>query len=125
MGFLGSSAVKNLSANAEDVVSIPGSEDSLQQEMANQLQYSCLGSPVGRGTWWATIHHQLPEFTQIHVHQLGDAIQPSQPLVIPFLFLPSIFPSVRVFSNESFLHIRWSKYWSFSFSIILPMNIQG
>ena len=83
MGFLGSSAVKNLSANAEDVVSIPGSEDSLQQEMANQLQYSCLGSPVGRGTWWATIHHQLPEFTQIHVHRVGDAIQPSHPLSSP------------------------------------------
>ena len=40
------------------------------------------------------------------------------------LLLPSIFPSIRVFSNEWTLHIRWSKYWSFSFSIILPMNIQ-
>ena len=70
------------------------------------------------------MHHTRPpcasqhlEFTQTHVHCVGNAIQPSQPLVIPFLFLPSIFPSVRVFSNESFLHIRWSKYWSFSFSI--------
>ena len=43
----------------------------------------------------------------------------------PLLLLPSIFPSIRVFSNESALCIRWPKYWSFSFSIILPMNIQG
>ena len=40
------------------------------------------------------------------------------------LFLPSIFPSIRVFSNESVFHIRWPKHWSFSFSIVLPMNIQ-
>ena len=57
--------------------------------------------------------HQLPEFTQTHVHQVGDAIQPSHPLPL----LPSIFPSIRVFSNELVLHIRWPKYWSFSFNI--------
>ena len=61
------------------------------------------------------VHHQLPELAQIHVHRVGDAIQPSHPLSSPFL-LPSIFPSIRVFSNESVL-IRWPKYWSFSFSI--------
>ena len=44
------------------------------------------------------------------------------PSVIPFLLLPSIFPSIRVFSNESVLHIRWPKYWSFSFSIS-PSNV--
>ena len=53
--------------------------------------------------------HQLPEFTQTHVHWVGDAIQPSHPLLI-LLLLPSIFPSIRVFSNESALHIRWPKY---------------
>ena len=58
----------------------------------------------------------LLEFTQTHVHRVGDAIQPSHPL-LSLLFLPSIFPSIRVFSNEPVLHIRWSKYWSFSFSI--------
>ena len=47
---------------------------------------------------------------------LGDAIQPSHPLC-PLLLPPSIVPSIRVFSNESILHIRWPKYWSFSFSI--------
>ena len=57
------------------------------------------------------IHYQLPEFTQTHVHWVGDAIQPSHPP--PVL----IFPSIRVFSNESALHIRWPKYWSFSLNI--------
>ena len=62
------------------------------------------------------VHHQVPEFTQTHVHRIGDAIQPSHPLS-PLLLLPSIFPNIRVFSNESALHIRWPKYCSFSFSI--------
>ena len=62
------------------------------------------------------VHHQLSEFTQTHFQLVGDAIQPSYPL-LSLLLLPSIFPSVRVFSNESVLHIRWPKYWSFSFSI--------
>ena len=61
------------------------------------------------------VHHQLPELTQIYVHWVGDAIQPSHPLSSPLL-LPSIFPSIRVFPNESVLYIRWPKYWSFSFS---------
>ena len=58
------------------------------------------------------------EFTQTHVHWVSDAIQPSHPLLLPLLLLPSIFPSIRVFSNELALRIRWPKYWSFSFSII-------
>ena len=62
------------------------------------------------------VHNQLPESTQTHVHWVSDAIQPSHPLSFLFL-LPSIFPSIRVFSNESALHIRWPKYWSFSFNI--------
>ena len=68
------------------------------------------------GTPGFPVHHQLPEFTQTHVHWVGDAIQPSHPLSYPFLW-PSIFPSIRVFCNEPVLHIRWPKYWSFSFSI--------
>ena len=58
------------------------------------------------------VHHQLPELAQTHVHRVGDAIQPSHPLFL----LPSIFPSIKVFSNESVLHIRWPKNWSFTFS---------
>ena len=62
------------------------------------------------------VHHQLPEFTQTHVHRVGDAIRPSHPLLSPFL-LPPVPPSIRVFSNESTLRMRWPKYWSFSLSI--------
>ena len=73
-------------------------------------------------TPWTAAHQpslsitKHPELTQTHVHLVGDAIQPSHPLSSPLL-LPSIFPSIRVFSNESALLIRWQKYWSFSFSI--------
>ena len=62
------------------------------------------------------VYHQLPEFTQTHVHRVSDAIQPSHPLSFPSP-PPSIFPNIRVFPNESVLHIRWLKYWSFSFSV--------
>ena len=62
------------------------------------------------------VHHQLPEPAQTHVHQIGDAIQPSHPQS-SLLLLPSILPSIRVFSNESVLCVRWPKYWSFSFNI--------
>ena len=62
------------------------------------------------------VHHQLPEFTQTHVHHVGDAILPSLPCR-PLLLLPSIPPSIRVFANESTLCMRWPKYRSFSFSI--------
>ena len=53
--------------------------------------------------------HYLLEFAQTHVHWIGGAIQPAHPL-LPLL-LPSIFPSIRVFSNEWALSIRWPKYW--------------
>ena len=56
------------------------------------------------------VQHQLPELTQTHVHQVSDPIQPSHPLS-SLLLLLSIFPSIRVFSNESVLCIRWPKYW--------------
>ena len=60
--------------------------------------------------------YQLPKLAQTHVHWVGDAIQPSHPL-LTLLFLPSVFPSIRVFSSESVPHIRWPKYWGFRFSI--------
>ena len=72
-----------------------------------------LCDPMNHSMPGLPVHHQLPEFTQTHVHQVSDAIQPSHPLSPTFL-LPSAFPSIRVFSNETALHIRWSKYWSFS-----------
>ena len=71
------------------------------------------------------VHHQLPEPTQIHVHRISDANQPSHPLLSPSP-PTSIIPSIRVFSNESVLCIRWPKYWSFSFSISeMPANLEN
>ena len=70
------------------------------------------------------VHHQLPEFTQTHVHPVSDAIQ-HLILCRPLLLLPPIPASIRVFSNESTLLTRWPKYWSFSFSIIPSKEIPG
>ena len=61
------------------------------------------------------VYHQLLELAQTHVHQVSDAIQPSYRLSSPSSAFS--FPSIKIFSNESVLHIRWPKYWSFSFSI--------
>ena len=71
---------------------------------------------MNRSTPGLPVHHQLPEFTQTHIHRVRDAIQPSHPLLCPYP-PPPIPLSFRVFSNESTLHIRWPKYWSFIFSI--------
>ena len=62
------------------------------------------------------VNHQLPELAQIHVHRVGNAIQPSHLLssLSPSAFKPC---SIRVFSSESVPYIRWPKYWGFSFSI--------
>ena len=79
------------------------------------MDYSKPGFPV---------HHQLPEFTQTHIHWVGDAIQSSHPLPSPSL--PAFnLSSIRVFSNESVIHIRWTKYWSLSFSISRSNEYSG
>ena len=77
-----------------------------------------LFNPMDCSTPGFSVLHDLPEFVQTHVHPVGDAIQPSHPSLSPLL-LPSIFPSIRVFSHESVLCIRWPKYWSCS---INPSN---
>ena len=74
-----------------------------------------LCDPMNRSIQGLPVHHQLAEFTQTHVHWVGDAIQLSHPLLSSSNAF--IFPSTRVFSNESALCIRWPKYWSFSFNI--------
>ena len=106
-----------------------------------------LCDPMSRSTPGLPVHHQLPELTQTRVHCVHlfvtpwnaahqaslsitnswslsklmtiEAVMPSNHLILCclLLLLPSIFPNIRVFSNESFLRIRWPKYWSFSFSI--------
>ena len=70
------------------------------------------------------VHHHLLEFTQTHIHRVSD---PSSHLILgrPLLLLPPIPPNVRVFSNESALHMRWPKYWSFSFNISPSKEIPG
>ena len=84
----------------------------------SSVTQSCptLCNPVHRSTPGLPVHHQLPESTQTHAHQVGDA---SSHLILcrPLLLLPLIPPSIRVFSNESTLRMRWPKYWSFSFGI--------
>ena len=73
-----------------------------------------LCDPMRCSTPGLPIHHQLPEFTQTH-----ESVMPSYHLILchPLHLLSSIFPSIRVFSSESTLCIRWSNYWSFSFKI--------
>ena len=84
----------------------------------SSVAQSCLTlcHPTNCSTPGLPVHHQLPEFTQTHVHRVGDAIQPSHPLSSPSPSAP-IPSSIRVFSNESTLCMRWPKYWSFRFSI--------
>ena len=93
--------------------------ESFSSVKFSSVAQSCptLCDPMNRSAPGLPVHHQLLEFTQTHIHQVGDAIQPSHPLSSPFPPAP-IPPSIRVFSNESTLHMRWPKYWSFSFSII-------
>ena len=84
----------------------------------SSVAQSCLTlhNPMDCSTPGLPVHHQLPELAQIHIHGVGDAIQPSHPLSSPSA--PAInLSSIRVFSNESALCIRWPKYWSFSFNI--------
>ena len=70
------------------------------------------------------VHHQLPELTQTHVHCVSDAIQPSHPCC-PLLLLPSVFPSIRVFSNESAFLIRWPSIGISASASVLSINIQN
>ena len=84
----------------------------------SSVTQSCLTlcDPMNHSTPGLPVHHYLPEITHTHIHRVSDAIQPSHPWS-SLLLLPSIFPSIRVFSNESALRIRWPKYWSFGFNI--------
>ena len=75
-----------------------------------------LCEPMDREMSDFPVHQQLLKLAQTHVYRAGDAIQPPHPLS-PLLLLPSIFLSIRVFSNESALPIRWPEYWTFSLSI--------
>ena len=114
----GSSIHEIFQARVLEWVAISLSSGDGVQVLSASVQFSSVAQscptlcdPMNRSTPGLPVHHQLPEFTQTHIHRVSDAIQPSHPL-------PPIPPSIRVFSNESTLHMRWPKYWSFSFSII-------
>ena len=94
----------------------------IQFSSVQSLSHVWLCDPMNCSTPGLPVHHQLPEFTQTHVHRVGDAIQPSHPVSSSSPAAPNpsqhqSFPMSQVFSNESTLHMRWPKYWSFSFSI--------
>ena len=96
-------------------------EDRIQADSSVQFSsvaQSCLTlcDSMNCSTPGLPVHHQLPESTQ---NLVIESVMPSNHLILscPLLLLPSIFPSIRVFSNESALRIRWPKYWSFSFNI--------
>ena len=91
----------------------------------SSVAHSCptLCDPMNRSTPGLPDHHQLPEFTQT---QSIESVMPSSHLILcRLLLLPPIPPSIRVFSNESTLRMKWPKYWSFSFSIIPSKEIPG
>ena len=92
----------------------------------SSVAQSCLTlcDPMNHSTPGLPVHHQLPEFTQL---TSIESLMPSSHLTLcrPLLLLPPIPPSIRVFSNESTLRMRWPKYWSFSFSIIPSKEIPG
>ena len=85
----------------------------------SSVAQSCLTlcNPMDRSIPGFPVHHQLLKLIQTPVHWVGDAIQPSHPLLSPSPLLPSVIPSIKVFSSVLALCIRWPNYWSFSFSI--------
>ena len=91
------------------------SSENIQFSSVTQLCTTIL-NPMNCSTPGFTVHHQLSKLAQTHVHQVSDTIQPSHLLSPPSPPAP-IFPSIRIFFNEPVLHIRWPKYWSFSFNI--------
>ena len=95
-----------------------------EKQFSSVQSFSCIRicDSMDCSTPGLPVHHKLRELTQTHVHWL----MPANHLILchPLLLPPSIFPSIRVSSNESVLLIRWPKYWSFSFNISPSKNIQ-
>ena len=95
-------------------------------QSVSSVAQSCptLCNPMNCSTPGLPVHHQLPSLPKLMSIEL---VMPSNHLILchPLLLLPSIFPNIRIFSDESALYIRWPKYWSFSFNTsVLPMNTQ-
>ena len=114
------------SLDASFLVSDPPQVKSLFLTRLSSVAQSCLNlrNPVDCSTPGHPVHHQLRSLLELMSIEL---VMPSNHLILchPLLLLPSIFPSIRVFPNESVLQIRWPKYWSFSFSISLSSEHPG
>ena len=99
--------------------------NEFRSDQIRSVAQSCptLCNPMNRSTPSLPVHHQLLEFTETSI----KSVMPSSHLILcrPLLLLPPIPSSIRVFSSESTLHMRWPKYWSFSFSIIPSKEIPG
>ena len=83
-----------------------------------------LCDPMDCSTPGLPVPYHRPEFAQVHVHFISDAVQPSHPLM-PSFPLPSIFSSISDFSNESAILIRWQRYWTSASASVLPTSIWG
>ena len=121
-GCAGSGATWRLSRDGHPAA-LPGPPGASWQIVVQSL------SPVFVTPWTAARQASLSITNSRSLLKLMsiESVMPSNHLILchPLLLLPSIFPSIRVFSSESALPIRWLKYWNFSFSISVPINIQG
>ena len=111
----------NLQRTIHESSSLGDKLDSVSVQLSSVAQ-SCptLWEPMNRNMPGLPVHHQLPELLKL---MPIESVMPSSHLILcrPLLLLPAIPPSIRVFSNESTLRMRWPKYWSFSFNIC-PSN---
>ena len=115
--------------NAGNPGSIPGSGRSPGEGNGNPLQYSCLEKShgwrnlVGYSPWG---HKESDTTERLHLCSLSQWCKSNHLILcLPLLFLPSIFPSIRVFSSKWALWVRWPKYWALASAPVLPMNIQS
>ena len=94
--------------------------DSVVQSLSHIQLFEIPWTEAGQASLSFTISWSLLKLMSIE-----SVMPPNHLILCHLLLLPSIFPSIRVFSNESALHIRWPKDWTFSFNIVLPVNIQS
>ena len=137
--MINSAACKPMAVSFQCMTKFTTNKKYLKKYIFNSLSLSSVQSvlsscsvmsdslwPMDSNSPGFTVHHQLLDPTQTHIHCIGNAIQPSHPLSSPSPpGLASIFPSIRVFSSESVLHSRWPKFWSFSFSICPSSEYSG
>ena len=125
--FLGSILLQQRFETVDQCYSSVMAQSFIQQTSSVQFSCSVMSHSLRpRGLQHARppCPHHILEFAQVRVHCISDVVQPSHPLT-PSSPLPSIFPSVKDLSNESSVHIRWPKYWSFSFSISPSSEYSG